>query len=110
MAVWLWGQLALVYRGLTLKRRSLGRKRLAAIVPIVIYTGRRRWTVCRELSDMIEDDGTRRPLQLSYELLDAWRAGSQPAGDNFAVAPVPIGARRGASGLAGVDQGRCGDA
>ena len=35
MAVRLWGQLALVYRGLTLKRRSLGRKRLAAIVPIV---------------------------------------------------------------------------
>ena len=83
MAVRLWGQLALVYRGLTLKRRSLGRKRLAAIVPIVIYTGRRRWTACRELSDMIEDDGTRRPLQLSYELLDAWRAGSRPAGDNL---------------------------
>ena len=83
MAVRLWGQLALVYRGLTLKRRSLGRKRLPAIVPIVIYTGRRRWTACRELSDMIEDDGTRRPLQLSYELLDAWRAGSQPAGDNL---------------------------
>ena len=68
---------------MTLKRRSLGRKRLAVIVPIEIYTGRRRWTACRELSDMIEDDGTRRPLQLSYELLDAWRAGSRPAGDNL---------------------------
>ena len=83
MAVRLASQICLLYRDLARGRRSLGSKPLPAVVPIVLYTGKRKWTACRDIAETIESNVTRcRPIW-PYELLDAWREGTRPAGGNL---------------------------
>ena len=83
MAIRLSGQVCLVYHDLTRDRRSLGGQYLPAIVPILIYTGKRRWTARRGLGKTIEPGVTRCHPKWCYEMLDAWREGTRPAGGNL---------------------------
>ena len=83
MAVRLASQICLVYRELTSGLRSLGSKPLPAVVPIVIYTGKRKWTSRRDIAEAIESNVTRCRPTWPYELLDAWREGTRPAEGNL---------------------------